>query len=196
MSDTTQGPPSDVRRMWADHYARVRERIEKAAQAARPPATRPATVVRAVVDRTPAVRLPICAAGDPAPPKRAPAAPQAPRMTPEERAALQLLAPTLKPRRTTARRQRQAALANERRARENLTAADMEARMLDILTAHDVTWGEVIGHSHAHSYIRPRLEIYRRLMREGWSYSAVGRACKRNHATIVHYIKQWGLKDA
>jgi chromosomal replication initiation ATPase DnaA len=80
-------------------------------------------------------------------------------------------------------------------ARYSLTQEQIETMCADILTAHGATWLTVTGRSTSGALIRPRLEIYRRLLALGWSYSAIGRACNRDHTTIIYYVEKWGKTD-
>ena len=80
-------------------------------------------------------------------------------------------------------------------ARYSLTQEQIEILCADILTAHEATWLTVTGRSTSGALIRPRLEIYRRLLALGWSYSAIGRACNRDHTTIIYYVEKWGKTD-
>jgi chromosomal replication initiation ATPase DnaA len=129
-----------------------------------------------------------------------PTAPPAP--APEPVPAIQALpmvrlkAPQPKPRapRASARQARKDRAA-ARAARYSLTQEQIKTMCADILTAHDVTWLTVTGRSTSAALIRPRLEIYRRLLALGWSYSAIGRACNRDHTTIIYYVEKWGKTD-
>jgi chromosomal replication initiation ATPase DnaA len=40
----------------------------------------------------------------------------------------------------------------------------------------------------------PRAEVYKRLLDLGWSYSAIGKACGRDHSTIMYYVRRWSDK--
>jgi len=80
-------------------------------------------------------------------------------------------------------------------ARYSLTQEQIETLCADILAAHGATWLTVTGRSTSGALIRPRLEIYRRLLALGWSYSAIGRACNRDHTTIIYYVEKWGKTD-
>jgi chromosomal replication initiation ATPase DnaA len=82
-----------------------------------------------------------------------------------------------------------------RAARYSLTQEQIVDLCADITTRHGVTWQAVTGRSTSAALIRPRLEIYRRLLDLGWSYSAIGRACNRDHTTIIYYIEKWGKTD-
>jgi hypothetical protein len=131
---------------------------------------------------------------------RPPAAPPAP--APEPVPAIQAL-PTARARPPQAKSQAPRASNRQARkdrvaahaARYSLTQEQIETMCADILTAHDVTWLTVTGRSTSAALIRPRLEIYRRLLALGWSYSAIGRACNRDHTTIIYYIGKWGKTD-
>jgi chromosomal replication initiation ATPase DnaA len=76
-----------------------------------------------------------------------------------------------------------------------MTQEQIETMCADILTAHGATWLTVTGRSTSGALIRPRLEIYRRLLALGWSYSAIGRACNRDHTSIIYYVEKWGKTD-
>jgi chromosomal replication initiation ATPase DnaA len=80
-------------------------------------------------------------------------------------------------------------------ARYSMTQEQIETMCADILAAHEATWLTVTGRSTSGALIRPRLEIYRRLLALGWSYSAIGRACNRDHTTIIYYVEKWGKTD-
>jgi chromosomal replication initiation ATPase DnaA len=80
-------------------------------------------------------------------------------------------------------------------ARYNLTQAQIVDLCADITARHGVTWLAITGRSTSAALIRPRLEIYRRLANLGWSYSATGRACDRDHTTIIYYVTKWGKTD-
>jgi chromosomal replication initiation ATPase DnaA len=132
------------------------------------------------------------AAGRPRPP--APPAP-APEPVPAIQALpmVRLKAPQPKPRAPRASvRQARKDRAAARAARYSMTQEQIKTMCADILAAHEATWLTVTGRSTSAALIRPRLEIYRRLLALGWSYSAIGRACNRDHTTIIYYVEKWG----
>ena len=160
---------------WIAHYAAVKARI--AVGRPRPGATPPAPV--------------------PAP---APAPPPAPtlelyktntawvRLTRAEHAAL----PHVQARR--AKLAAKAARAAEHRARYDLTAEALENLCADIIARHKTTWLAVTGRSTSKALMLPRAEVYKRLLGLGWSYSAIGKACGRDHSTIMYYVRRWSDK--
>lgn len=150
---------------WLAHYAAVKARI--AAGRPRPPA--------------PPRRAP-----DPVPelPPR-PALPPLPMATPR----VILPKPSFSAR--ALRKQRVA----EAAARQTMTPEQLADLCDDILANHSISWATLVGHGQAASYIRPRLEVYRRLIDRGWSYSAIARACQRDHTSIMYYIEKWGQYD-
>jgi hypothetical protein len=89
---------------------------------------------------------------------------------------------------------RQAATA-ERMASYRLTQEQLAELCADITAAHKTTWLVLVGRSPGAAHLRPRLEVYRRLLALGWSYSAIGKACGRDHSTIMYYIRRWGTTD-
>lgn len=156
----------DTDRDWIAHYAAVKARI--AAGRPRPPAPpTPAPEPVPAIQALPMIRLN-------APKRQTPPKPRAPRASTRQ-----------------ARKDRVAA----RAARYSLTREQIVDMCADITTRHGVTWKDVTGSGQAAHYIRPRLEIYRRLLDLGWSYSAIGRACNRDHTTIIYYIEKWGKTD-
>jgi len=176
--------PADARRAWADHYAAVRERIAqgRAPARAKPPA--PVVIVRTVVDRPQPPRTPARAPGKPPPP--------AP-LTQAERDALPVAKP--RPRVSRAKRAQHRLEQAQRKLDHAASVATLPDRFADVLARYEVTWRALTGSSQSVTYIRPRLEIYRALVADGWSYSAIGRACNRDHSSIMHYIKKWGRSD-
>jgi hypothetical protein len=84
---------------------------------------------------------------------------------------------------------------DERMSRYRLTAQELEELCADITAAHKTTWLVLVGRSPAAVHMRARLEVYRRLLALGWSYSAIGKACGRDHSTIMYYIRRWGTTD-
>ena len=175
---------TDARHAWAAHYAAVKARIATGQRpgAAAPPAPPPAP---------------------PAPPAPAPAPPEDPpvlyktdtawiKLTRAEHAAL----PHVKERAAklsdkAARRARM----DERMSRYRLTQEQLAELCADITAAHRTTWLVLVGRSPAAVHLRPRLEVYRRLLAMGWSYTAIGKACGRDHSTIMYYIRRWGTTD-
>jgi len=165
---------TDARHAWAAHYAAVKARI---ATGQRPGAAAPA-----------------------APPADPPADPPAlyktdtawVKLTRAEHAAL----PHVKERaaRLPDKAARQAATA-ERMARYQLTQEQLAELCADITAAHKTTWLVLVGRSPAAAHLRPRLEVYRRLLALGWTYSAIGKACGRDHSTVMYYIRRWGTTD-
>jgi hypothetical protein len=171
---------ADARRAWADHYAAVRARIAqgRAPANAKPPA--PVVLVRPVVDRPQPPRTPARALG---PPALAP-------LTPAEIAAL----PVAKARPRLMKDRRlllKLARAQQRQAHAASVAA-LPERFAALAAQHGTTWTAIIGQSHSVDLIRPRFEVYQALLCDGWSYSAIARACNRDHSTIMYYIKKKG----
>jgi hypothetical protein len=131
-----------------------------------------------------------------------PTAPPAPAPASEPVPAIQAL-PTARARLPQAKSQAPRASTRQARkdrvaahaARYSLTQEQIETMCADILAAHDATWLTVTGRSTSAALIWPRLEIYRRLLALGWSYSAIGRACNRDHTTIIYYVEKWGKTD-
>ena len=169
---------SDARHAWAAHYAAVKARIATGQRpgAAAPPAP-------------------------PAPP--APAPPEDPpvlyktdtawiKLTRAEHAAL----PHVKARaaRLSDKAARRARM-DERMSRYRLTQEQLAELCADITAAHKTTWLVLVGRSPGAVHLRPRLEVYRRLLALGWSYTAIGKACGRDHSTIMYYIRRWRTTD-
>jgi len=188
---------TDADRDWFAHYAAVKARIATglrpgAATLPAPPATPPA--------------LPATLPAPSAPPATLPAPPATPedppvlyktdtawiKLTRAERAAL----PHVKERaaKLAGKAARQAATA-ERMARYRLTQEQLAELCADITAAHKTTWLVLVGRSPAVAHMRARLEVYRRLLALGWSYTAIGKACGRDHSTVMYYIKKWGTTD-
>ena len=174
---------SDARHAWAAHYAAVKARI---ATGQRPGAPAPPA--------------------PPAPPADPPAPPAPPadppvlyktdtawiRLTRAEHAALpHVQARAAKLSDKAARRARMDA----RMAGYRLTQEQLAELCADITAAHKTTWLVLVGRSPAAVHLRPRLEVYRRLLALGWTYSAIGKACGRDHSTIMYYIRRWGATD-
>jgi hypothetical protein len=65
-----------------------------------------------------------------------------------------------------------------------MTQEQIETMCADILTAHGATWLTVTGRSTSGA-----------LLALGWSYSAIGRACNRDHTSIIYYVEKWGKTD-
>jgi len=176
---------SDARHQWAAHYAAVKARI--ATGRPRPGAAAPA----------PAPPAP------PAPPADPPAPPADPpvlyktdtawiKLTRAEHAALpHVKARAAKLAGKAARRARMDA----RMASYRLTQEQLAELCADITAAHKTTWLVLVGRSPAAVHLRPRLEVYRRLLALGWSYTAIGKACGRDHSTVMYYIRRWGTTD-
>jgi hypothetical protein len=173
---------SDADIDWFAHYAAVKARI--ATGRPRPGATPPA----------PPADPPAPAA--PAPPEDPPVLYKTDtawiRLTRAEHAAL----PHVKERAAklsdkAARRARMDA----RMASYRLTQEQLAELCADITAAHKTTWLVLVGRSPAAVHLRPRLEVYRRLLALGWSYTAVGKACGRDHSTVMYYIRRWGTTD-
>ena len=178
---------SDARHAWAAHYAAVKARI--ATGRPRPGATPPA---------------PPADPPAPAPPAPAPPAPPADppvlyktdtawiRLTRAEHAAL----PHVKERaaRLSDKAARRARM-DARMASYRLTQEQLAELCADITAAHKTTWLVLVGRSPAAVHLRPRLEVYRRLLALGWSYTAIGKACGRDHSTVMYYIRRWGTTD-
>jgi hypothetical protein len=175
---------TDARHAWAAHYAAVKARIatgqRPGAAASAPPPPPP-----------------------PPPPPAPPATPEDPpvlyktdtawiKLTRAEHAAL----PHVKERaaKLASKAARQAATA-ERMARYRLTQEQLAELCADITAAHKTTWLVLVGRSPAAAHLRPRLEVYRRLLALGWTYSAIGKACGRDHSTVMYYIRRWGTTD-
>lgn len=169
---------SDARHQWAAHYAAVKARIATGQRpgAAAPPAP-------------------------PAPP--APAPPEDPpvlyktdtawiKLTRAEHAAL----PHVKARaaRLSDKAARRARM-DARMASYRLTQEQLAELCADITAAHKTTWLVLVGRSPGAVHLRPRLEVYRRLLALGWSYTAIGKACGRDHSTIMYYIRRWRTTD-
>ena len=177
---------SDARHAWAAHYAAVKARI--ATGRPRPGATPPA---------------PPAAPADPPAPPAAPAPPADPpvlyktdtawiKLTRAEHAALpHVQARAAKLAGKAARRARMDA----RMASYRLTQEQLAELCADITAAHKTTWLVLVGRSPAAVHLRPRLEVYRRLLALGWSYTAIGKACGRDHSTVMYYIRRWGTTD-
>jgi len=184
---------TDVRHQWAAHYAAVKARIATGQRPGAAPAPAP-----------PPAPAPAPA---PAPPAPAPAPAQAPpadppvlyktdtawiKLTRAERAAL----PEARERaaKLAGKAARQAATA-ERMARYRLTQEQLAELCADITAAHKTTWLVLVGRSPGATHLRPRLEVYRRLLALGWSYTSIGKACGRDHSTVMYYIRRWGTTD-
>ena len=178
---------SDARHQWAAHYAAVKARI---ATGQRPGAAAPAAPP----------------AAPPAPPAPAPAPPAPPadppvlyktdtawiKLTRAEHAALpHVKARAAKLSDKAARRARM----DERMSRYRLTQEQLAELCADITAAHKTTWLVLVGRSPGAVHLRPRLEVYRRLLALGWSYTAIGKACGRDHSTIMYYIRRWRTTD-
>jgi hypothetical protein len=178
---------TDARHAWAAHYAAVKARIATGQRPGAAPAPAPAPAPPA----------------DPPAPAPAPAPPADPpvlyktdtawvRLTRAEHAALphvQTRAAKLSDK--AARRARM----DERMSRYRLTQEQLAELCADITTRHKTTWPVLVGRSPGAAHLRPRLEVYRRLLALGWSYSAIGKACGRDHSTIMYYIRRWGTTD-
>ena len=177
-------PPGDARRMWADHYAAVRARIAQGRAPAHVKPPKPVAIVRLVIDRAPPPKTPARAPREPPPPLPLPT---------ETLAAL----PRAKPRVHLSKDKRELRKLEAQQQKEaHATAvAALPERFAELLDRHQVTWKAIRGASQSVSYIRPRLEIYRALLADGWSYSAIARACNRDHSSIIHYIQKWGTHD-
>ena len=80
-------------------------------------------------------------------------------------------------------------------SRYRLTQEQLAELCADITAAHKTTWLVLVGRSPGAAHLRPRLEVYRRLLALGWSYTAIGKACGRDHSTIMYYIRRWGTTD-
>lgn len=172
---------TDARHAWAAHYAAVKARIATGQRpgAAAPPAP-------------------------PAPPADPPAAPPEDppvlyktdtawiKLTRAEHAALpHVKARAAKLSDKAARRARM----DERMSRYRLTQEQLAELCADITAAHKTTWLVLVGRSPGAAHLRPRLEVYRRLLALGWSYTAIGKACGRDHSTVMYYIRRWGTTD-
>ena len=185
---TMTDQPADARRAWAAHYAAVKARIAAGrtpspdAVAAKP--AKPVVIVRPVINRPPPPKTPARAPGEPPPP------------IPWTRAELDAL-PRAKPRPYQTREKRALRKRERERQRDaHVTAvAALSKRFADLLERHGVTWRELTGASQAKGLIRPRLEVYRALFADGWSASAIGKACRRDHTSILYYIRKWGQHD-
>jgi hypothetical protein len=172
---------SDARHAWAAHYAAVKARI---ATGQRPGAAAPAA---------PAAPAP---PAPPAPPEDPPVLYKTDtawiRLTRAEHAALpHVQARAAKLSDKAARRARM----DERMSRYRLTQEQLAELCADITTRHKTTWLVLVGRSPAAVHLRPRLEVYRRLLALGWSYTAIGKACGRDHSTVMYYIRRWGTTD-
>jgi hypothetical protein len=173
---------TDARHAWAAHYAAVKARI-------------------ATGQRPGAAPAPPAPPADP--PAPAPPPPEDPpvlyktdtawiKLTRAEHAALpHVQARAAKLSDKAARRARMDA----RMASYRLTQEQLAELCADITAAHKTTWLVLVGRSPAAVHLRPRLEIYRRLLALGWSYTAIGKACGRDHSTIMYYIRRWGTTD-
>tara|TARA_R110002126_G_scaffold8006_2_gene38504 strand:- start:1422 stop:1982 length:561 start_codon:yes stop_codon:yes gene_type:complete len=182
---------SDARHAWAAHYAAVKARIATGQRSGAAPAPAPAP---------PAPPAPPAA---PAPPADPPAPPADPpvlyktdtawiKLTRAEHAALpHVKARAAKLSDKAARRARMDA----RMASYRLTQEQLAELCADITSAHKTTWLVLVGRSPGAVHLRPRLEVYRRLLALGWSYTAIGKACGRDHSTIMYYIRRWGTTD-
>jgi hypothetical protein len=84
---------------------------------------------------------------------------------------------------------------DERMSRYRLTQEQLAELCADITTRHKTTWLVLVGRSPGAAHLRPRLEVYRRLLALGWSYTAIGKACGRDHSTVMYYIRRWGTTD-
>ena len=174
---------TDARHAWAAHYAAVKARIATGQRPGAAPAPAPPA--------------------PPAPPAAPPAPPEDPpvlyktdtawiRLTRAEHAALpHVQARAAKLSEKAARRARMDA----RMASYRLTQEQLAELCADITAAHKTTWLVLVGRSPAAAHLRPRLEVYRRLLALGWSYTAIGKACGRDHSTVMYYIRRWGTTD-
>lgn len=176
---------SDARHAWAAHYAAVKARI---ATGQRPGAAPPAD--------PPAPAPPAAPPAPPAPPADPPALYKTDtawiKLTRAEHAALpHVKARAAKLSDKAARRARMDA----RMASYRLTQEQLAELCADITAAHKTTWLVLVGRSPAAVHLRPRLEVYRRLLALGWSYTAIGKACGRDHSTVMYYIRRWGTTD-
>ena len=177
---------TDARHAWAAHYAAVKARI---ATGQRPGAAAP-----------PAPPAPAPPAPPADPPAPAPADPPVLyktdtawiKLTRAEHAAL----PHVKARaaRLSEKAARRARM-DARMASYRLTQEQLAELCADITAAHKTTWLVLVGRSPGAVHLRPRLEVYRRLLALGWSYTAIGKACGRDHSTIMYYIRRWGTTD-
>jgi len=175
---------TDADRDWFAHYAAVKARIATGLRpgAATPPAPPPPPPLPPPPPPAPLADPPVLYKTDTA----------WIRLTRAERAAL----PHVKERaaKLAGKAARQAATA-ERMARYQLTQEQLAELCADITAAHKTTWLVLVGRSPAAAHLRPRLEVYRRLLALGWTYSAIGKACGRDHSTVMYYIRRWGTTD-
>lgn len=176
--------PVDARREWAAHYAAVKARIAAGRMPVQTKPPAPVVIVRPVINRPPPPKTPARAPGEPPPP------------IPWTRAELEAL-PRAKPRPYQTREKRALRKLERERQRDAHVAAvaTLSERFADLLERHGVTWRELTGASQAKTLIRPRLEVYRALFADGWSASAIGKACNRDHTSILYYIRKWGQHD-
>ena len=175
---------SDAPIDWFAHYAAVKARIAtgRPRPGATPPADPPAP--------------PPAPAPAPAPPADPPVLYKTDtawiKLTRAEHAALpHVKARAAKLSDKAARRARMDA----RMASYRLTQEQLAELCADITAAHKTTWLVLVGRSPGAVHLRPRLEVYRRLLALGWSYTAIGKACGRDHSTIMYYIRRWGTTD-
>lgn len=60
-----------------------------------------------------------------------------------------------------------------------------------VLRAHEVTWAEIVSPSRQRHLIAPRLAVYAALHDAGYSLNQIGKFCRRDHTTVMHYLKKW-----
>ncbi len=57
-----------------------------------------------------------------------------------------------------------------------------------ILKRHETPWADLIGPSRKRHLMAPRLAVYAALHNAGFSLKQIGRFCRRDHTTILHYL--------
>lgn len=55
---------------------------------------------------------------------------------------------------------------------------------------HGSSISQIMGESRRVPEVRARREIWRRLHRDGFSISAIGRMTNRDHSTVLHGLRQ------
>ena len=175
---------------WIAHYAAVKARIAaRAAAAAPPPPPAPALALPAPEPELvpePALEPALEPAPEPAPPVW----PYAPATFFEARRKNPRKSTRAKSERL--RYEHAARIGNVRLPVEIRRRPDLRERVEEIMATHSVTWGEIVGTSRSKVYIPSRLAVYQLLVADGWSRCAIGRACRRDHTSILYYITKWG----
>ena len=74
------------------------------------------------------------------------------------------------------------------------TSDDTRRAIKGVLDAYGATWHDLVRPDRSARWRPARNALYQMLRGRGWSYSRIGRICRRDHTTVMYSLRkatQW-----